>query len=249
MASNTWWIGLKEAFACSLRPRTSVVKAQLEGLNRINVYIIASARLQSAGKLSQCRNHASSVSCVWPQAQPQDTFPLPTSPVGNALCIQQLPFTPQPVAHQLPVEAPGGNQVILVTQGADLHGASRQLKIYGAAGACSGQAMDRAYGTGRQGCQAGGGCGREREGRFYPQYQRSPQLGVPGKTLGWFCMLSFRADGRLASLGQELPAKLVANVSTASAAASYTLLILKGCGAFLVGIQTLEQEPRQGSQV
>eukprot|EP00983_Pelagomonas_calceolata_P113920 1160038-Pelagomonas_calceolata.AAC.6 len=35
-------------------------------------------------------------------------------------------------------------------------------------------------------------------------------------------MSSFRADGRLAGSGPNLPAKLVANVSTAPATASYT---------------------------
>eukprot|EP00983_Pelagomonas_calceolata_P045379 1139713-Pelagomonas_calceolata.AAC.2 len=48
-------------------------------------------------------------------------------------------------------------------------------------------------------------------------------------------MPSFRADGRLADAGQELPARLVANKSTAPATASQVPLTLQGCQAVLFG--------------
>eukprot|EP00983_Pelagomonas_calceolata_P076366 1153391-Pelagomonas_calceolata.AAC.8 len=51
-------------------------------------------------------------------------------------------------------------------------------------------------------------------------------------------MPSFRAHGRLGGSGQELHAKLVANVSTAPATASHAPLTLQGCQAVLFGSQS-----------
>eukprot|EP00983_Pelagomonas_calceolata_P009358 302936-Pelagomonas_calceolata.AAC.2 len=48
-------------------------------------------------------------------------------------------------------------------------------------------------------------------------------------------MPSSRADGRLAGLGQEVPAKLIANASTAPASASHGPLTVQGCQAVLLG--------------
>eukprot|EP00983_Pelagomonas_calceolata_P021420 671430-Pelagomonas_calceolata.AAC.1 len=45
---------------------------------------------------------------------------------------------------------------------------------------------------------------------------RSPKLGCPDKKFCLASLPSFGADGRLAGSGQQLPAKLVANISTAS---------------------------------
>eukprot|EP00983_Pelagomonas_calceolata_P007647 247965-Pelagomonas_calceolata.AAC.10 len=64
-----------------------------------------------------------------------------------------------------------------------------------------------------------------------PTAPEATKLKILGNEFCLVCMLSLRADGRLAGSGPELPAKLAANFSAAPATASHGPLTLQGCQA------------------
>eukprot|EP00983_Pelagomonas_calceolata_P086761 1156828-Pelagomonas_calceolata.AAC.3 len=63
----------------------------------------------------------------------------------------------------------------------------------------------------------------------------APKPEIPDRRFYWACVSSSKADGRLAGSGQELPVKLVANVSTALVTASHSPVTLQGWPNFLFG--------------
>eukprot|EP00983_Pelagomonas_calceolata_P051964 1142642-Pelagomonas_calceolata.AAC.8 len=65
--------------------------------------------------------------------------------------------------------------------------------------------------------------------KFCPLHWKPSKRGIPDKIFAWSCMLTFRADGRLADSGQALPSKIIQQICTVPATASHTPLTLQGC--------------------